>query len=61
MTYLVPTHVAALALDISPVQLEEWSAAGVVTPADTALGATALWDVDQLREQIGRHLKDESR
>jgi hypothetical protein len=61
MTYLVPTHVAALALDISPVQLEEWAEAGVVTPADTAPGATPLWDVDQLREQIRRHLEDESR
>lgn len=59
MTYLVPAQ--ALTLDVSPVRLEEWSAAGVVTPAGTAPGATALWDVDQLREQIRRHLNDESR
>ncbi len=56
MIYLVPTHVAALALEISPEQLEDWAAAGIVTPADTTPGGAPLWDIDTLREQSGRQI-----
>ena len=57
MSYLVPMHVAALALNITPEQLDEWAVAGIVTPTTAAPGAAALWDVEQLREQVHQHLE----
>ena len=56
----VLTHVAELALDISPVQLEERSAAGVVPPPTPHRRHPAVGR-GSAREQIRRHLEDESR
>jgi DNA-binding transcriptional MerR regulator len=61
MSYLVTTDVAAFALGVPPQQVEAWAAAGVITPAHAAPRATRLWDVEQLREQVRRHLEEDAR
>jgi len=55
VTYLIPTHIAALALDIPEEQLERWAEDGLVTPAHDQHGVR-LWDIDKLREQIKTYI-----
>lgn len=55
-TTLVNTEEAARALNVHPVTLRRWAAAGSVTPADRTLGGHARWDIEDLQRQVREHL-----
>lgn len=55
---LVGTGRAAEELGIDPATLWRWERQGYVTPATRTIGGHARWDLDDLREQVRRHLDE---
>jgi 8-oxo-dGTP pyrophosphatase MutT (NUDIX family) len=51
---LVTTGAAAKAIGVTPVTLQRWAHAGIVTPATVTAGGHMRWDLDDLREQLNR-------
>jgi DNA-binding transcriptional MerR regulator len=49
---LVTTGAAAKAIGVTPVTLQRWVHAGIVTPASVTAGGHFRWDLDDLREQL---------
>ena len=52
---LVTTGAAAKAIGVTPVTLQRWAHAGIVTPASVTAGGHLRWDLDDLREQLRKH------
>jgi hypothetical protein len=52
MRRLVPTNVAAWAVDVGPRQLAQWLEQGLVQPGRRDATGSPLWDVDRLDEQV---------
>ena len=55
---LVGTGRAAAELGIDPATLWRWEQRGLVRPSTRTIGGQARWDLDELREQVRRHLDE---
>jgi 8-oxo-dGTP pyrophosphatase MutT (NUDIX family) len=51
------TSQAAAALDVDPSTLWRWQQKGMITPSWTTPGGQARWDLDELHQQLGIHLR----
>jgi excisionase family DNA binding protein len=49
---LVTTGEAARELGVTPVTLQRWVHAGLVTPTETTAGGHFRWNIETLREQV---------
>ena len=54
---LVGTGSAAAELGIDPATLWRWERKGLVKPTSRTIGGQARWDVDDLQEQVRKHLE----